>query len=1168
MAENKSEIAKREEETLKFWQENKIFEKSVAKDAPRGNFVFYDGPPFATGEPHFGHVLPTTIKDIIPRFKTMQGFRVERKWGWDCHGLPIENLIEKELGFNSKREIEEYGIDKFNKAARDSVLRYADVWKRIIPRLGRWVDMENDYRTMDSTYTESVWWSFKKLHEKNRIYESFKSMQICPRCGTPLSNFEVNQGYKDVTDISVYAKFELVDEPRTFLLAWTTTPWTLPGNVALAISPNIQYVKVKSENTTYILARERVEHTFKDRAHEIIGEVSAKELIGKSYKPLFPYYKDAKLRTILGKPADNNLGWKIYAADFVTTEEGTGIVHIAPAFGEEDFELAKRENLPFVQHIRLDGTFKDEVTDFANQLAKPKEDPQRTDVEIIKYLAAKNTLFAKEKIIHSYPHCWRCDTPLLNYATSSWFVSVTAFKHILVKQNQKIHWVPESIGKNRFGDWLEGARDWAVSRSRYWGAPIPVWRCQKCHKIEVLGSIADIQNKTRRNNYFLMRHGQAENNITNILSSSPDNTHHLTEEGKKAVATSAVALRNKNIDVIIHSPFLRTSETAKIVKDVIKFKGETLTDIRLFEMNFGDLNGKPVEEYHHYYSLPEEELNTPLPNGESINDVKRRLGRFLYEIDKRYENKNILIITHDAPTAVLFSSAIGADDKKVMDIWGAAGDFLNPGQVIKVSFGAIPHNENYELDFHRPYIDQISWKCDCGGEFRRVPEVFDVWYESGSMPYGKIHYPFNSHSVIKTKSWFSAKEKPVEFPADFIAEGLDQTRGWFYSLLVLNYELFEETPYKNVVVNGLILAEDGRKMAKRLKNYPDLSETLNKFSADALRYFLITSPASRAEEVRFSEKGLDEVTKKIINRLQNVLSFYELYKKAEIEGHRVQGENILDQWILARLNQLNYQITTNLEKYELDKAARPINDFVDDLSTWYLQRSRERFRGEDENDKQRALHTLRAVLLESAKLLAPFMPFLAEDIYQKVKKGAWKESVHLENWSPHRDISRDDEIVLRQMSEARHHTSIGLKDRAKAGIAVRQPLLEIKIRGEKPREEIIGVTGAAINVGKVVYDKNLARASVLSLGITPELEEKGQVRELIRAIQNLRKEEGLQIGEIVTLANSTTAAGQALVNKFESEIRKTAGISRIHFENNNGKEVRVGNLVFKIQIKK
>src|SRR3989344_3411822 len=498
-------ISEKELEILKFWQENKIFEKSLAKPSPKGEFVFYDGPPFANGLPHYGHILAGTIKDVIHRYKTMRGYNVPRRWGWDCHGLPVENLVEKELKLPSKKDIETYGIAKFNAVARDSVMRFANEWREIIPRLGRWVDMENDYQTMDSEYTESVWWAFKKLHDKKLISEGFKSIHLCPRCETTLSNFEVSQGYKTVKDVAVTVKLKVKseklknkDEAYTYVWAWTTTPWTLPGNVALAINKKVIYCKYEIRNPKsqigraqraiaetkekdnkpknfkqgeiVILAKERAEKILKDYDCEIVKEFTGEKLIGLEYEPLFDYHaNDSKLK-------NRENGWKIYGADFVTTNEGTGIVHIAPAFGEDDYRLSESKNLPFIQHLTTNGKFKKEVLDFADKDAKPKGDPSKTDREIIEFLYNKGLLFAQEKISHEYPHCWRCDTPLLNYATSSWFVKVTAIKYILVKENEKIHWVPESVGKYRFGNWLSEARDWAISRSRFWGAPIPVWR--------------------------------------------------------------------------------------------------------------------------------------------------------------------------------------------------------------------------------------------------------------------------------------------------------------------------------------------------------------------------------------------------------------------------------------------------------------------------------------------------------------------------------------------------------------------------------------------------------------------------------------------------------------------------------------------------------------------
>ncbi|MBI5742770.1 MAG: class I tRNA ligase family protein, partial [Candidatus Niyogibacteria bacterium] len=495
-----------EEEVLAFWRENKIFEETLAKDAPRGDlpagrqdFVFYDGPPFATGLPHYGHILASVLKDAIPRYKTMRGFRVPRRWGWDCHGLPIENLIEKELTLKTKKDIEDYGIEKFNRAAKDSVLTYEKDWREIIPRIGRWVDMESGYKTMDASYTESVWWVFKTLYDKGLIYEGYKPMHICPRCETTLANFEVAQGYKDIVDLSVTVKFELRDtnlqihtndtnESKIYILAWTTTPWTLPGNVALAVNEKIVYAKIKKSKIKnqndnaklkndehYIIAKERIAEVLKDEEYEAVEEIMGAELVGRKYQPLFDYYaKDSELK-------NRENGWKIYGADFVTTEDGTGVVHIAPAFGEDDMKVGEKYHLPFVQHVGMDGRFKPEVTDFAGMLVKPKSDDEKerlsTDIAVIKYLQEQGSFFSKEKVTHSYPHCWRCDTPLLNYATSSWFVKVTDIKegaNGLIENNKKINWVPEHIRDGRFGKWLEGARDWAISRTRFWGAPLPV----------------------------------------------------------------------------------------------------------------------------------------------------------------------------------------------------------------------------------------------------------------------------------------------------------------------------------------------------------------------------------------------------------------------------------------------------------------------------------------------------------------------------------------------------------------------------------------------------------------------------------------------------------------------------------------------------------------------
>jgi len=1098
----KSEIALKEEKILEFWDKNKIFKKSVEKDAPGGNFTFFDGPPFATGLPHYGHILPGTIKDVIPRYQTMLGKRVDRRWGWDCHGLPVENIIEKELSLGSRQDIETYGIEKFNKYARDIVFRYADEWKKIIPRSGRWVDMEDDYRTMDSSYTESVWWSFKTLYDKGLVYQGFKSMLLCPRCETTLSNFEVNQGYKDITDISVTAEFELVGIPKTYLLAWTTTPWTLPGNAGLAINPNMEYVAVTGTEpgNTYILAKSRLEAVF-GKDYKIVRLVDPKELFGKKYKPLFNYYDNEKTE-------NRENGWKIYAGDFVTSEDGTGIVHIAPAFGEDDMNLGKENNLPFLQHVNKDGTFKSEVVDFARQKVKPAEDHQKTDVEIIKYLAKQGTLFSKEKIVHSYPHCWRCHTPLLNYATTSWFIKVTAFQ--------------------RFGKWLEGARDWAISRSRYWGAPLPVWEREDGGRV-VVGSLSDLKDRVgRRNKYYLMRHGGSEGNVKGVISCRVDGHDPLTEDGKKQAKDSARGLVGEKIDLIISSPFERTRETAEIVAEEVGIdKSSVVFNESLGEIYCGEFDGKHWNDF---------DFTNKHEGAETMQDIQHRVMKAMYEIDSKYEGKNILIVSHGGPLSVAELGSRGLSYKDINKYY--FGNLFKNAEVRKSDFVALPHNETYEIDLHRPYIDDVVLHDKDGSALRRVPEVFDCWYESGSMSFAEHHYPFEN------KDEFEKKNGSI-FPADFIAEGLDQTRGWFYTLLVLSVGLFDKVPYKRVVVNGLVLAEDGRKMSKSLNNYPDPMDIVNKYGADALRYYLISSPLVKAEDFNFSEKGVDEVYKKLIQKIYNVLSFYEMYLPAltsrgqagPVEKIGEPKETILDTWITARLNELLETVTVSLDKYELDRASRPILDFVDDLSTWYLRRSRDRFKSEDESVRFSASFYTALVLRKLATVLAPFVPFIAEEVYGRV--GGEKESVHLENWPKSEGF---DSKIIEDMKKVREVVTSALELRQKAGHKVRQPLASLSIH-DSFSQELLEIIGDEVNVKKVSVSDDLEMK--LDITLTDELKDEGFVRDIIRSIQDARKSEGLSPSEKIHLVINTNK--KSVVDSYSGMIKAPTQIVDISY---------------------
>ncbi|MFA7309489.1 MAG: isoleucine--tRNA ligase [Candidatus Paceibacterota bacterium] len=946
---SRSEIALREEGILRFWKENDIFNKSVAKPAPKGEYVFYDGPPFATGLPHYGHIVASVIKDVVPRYRTMRGYSVPRVWGWDCHGLPIENIVEKELGFKHKKDIKALGVAKFNELCRARVLTYAHEWEKVIPRIGRWADMEHAYRTMDKPFMESVWWAFKQLWDKGLVYEDYRSMHICPRCETTLSQTEVSEGYKDVKDIAVTVKFKLKNLEKiglsgnVYMLAWTTTPWTLPGNVALAVGEGIRYAKLSFTDETFILAKDKVVDVLKNTPYAQLngaelGIVDGKDLVGLEYEPPFDYYiNDKNLK-------NRENGWKVYAADFITADSGTGIAHEAPAFGADDWELAKKVNLPFVQHVNFDGTMKAEVTDFAGMEVKPRSDDDKerlgTDIAVLKYLQDHGTFFSKENIVHSYPHCWRCDTPLLNYATSSWFVNITKIKDNLLNSAKSINWSPEHIKEGRFGKWLEGARDWSISRQRFWASVIPVWVCEKCKKQRVFGSASELEE---------------------------------------------------------------------------------------------------------------------------------------------------------------------ASDKKVDDL-------------------------------HKHIVDEVTVPCGCGGVMRRVPDVLDTWFDSGSMPYGERHYPFEDKERFEKT-----------FPAQFIAEGIDQTRAWFYYLHVLAGAIFGSNAFQNVIVNGIVLAEDGKKMSKKLQNYPDPMEVVEKYGADALRMYLLSSPVMQSENLSFSEKGVDEIAKKNLGRLGNVLAFYQLYADDTVRDWK--SENVLDKWIIARLDALIRESTAGFEKYQLDNATRPVAGFIDDLSVWYLRRSRDRFKEEGE-EKEAALATMRFVLHRLALVMAPTAPFFAEYLFQAVREGEDEESVHLASWP---EVSyqpsfwtklfggNESRTILEMMDIARSVVTQALDARDKAGIKVRQPLASLIIpTASKLSPEYLAIIAEEVNVKKV---ERSGVSIVLDTNMTPELEEEGLVRGLVRTIQQYRKESGMKPGEqgryVVAPEN------RVIAKKNRTQIEKATGTTLV-----------------------
>jgi isoleucyl-tRNA synthetase len=1095
-------INEKELATLAFWEKGRIFEKSVetpAGNAPLGSYSFYDGPPFATGLPHYGHILAGTIKDAVPRYHTMCGKSVRRKWGWDCHGLPIENLIEKELSLKSKKDIEEYGIGKFNALASDSVLRYDQEWKKIVPRLGRWVDMEEAYKTMDATYTESIWWAWKNLYEKGLAYEGNKMMHICPRCETPLAQSEVGLEYHDVTDLSVTAKFELVDEPGTYVLAWTTTPWTLPGNTALALHKDIVYVKIKHTvdfvSSQYILAKSRVSDYFKDESQfEIVVEMQGDALVGKKYTPVFPYFLDKDIEH------KENI-WKIWHADFITEDSGTGIAHEAPAFGAEDMELAKANNIPVIKHVKMDGTFTADVIDFAGMKVKQKDDTQSADIEIIKWLAHSGKLFEKHKIIHSYPLCWRCKTPLLNYATSSWFVDVPKIKDRLLAENSKIGWVPTHTRDGRFGKWLEGAREWAVSRSRYWGAPLPVWKSEG-GDVVVLGSLkelAELSTHKPKNTYTLMRHGEAESNAHNVFETTGDPNNHLTEKGIAQVKEKAEELASRGVDLIIASPFVRAQETARIVSERLGVPIET--ENRLREYHMGVFDGKDVREYLDYFAHSYLKLDIRPEGGESHRDIMNRSMAAIYDIEKRYAGKHVLIITHGGPIRMMIMGGELKTEEEVMyDEQSEMTQFYLPNAgTYTLNLAMVPRDETGAVNLHRPYIDDVVLEKG-GVRYTRIGDVFDCWFESGSMPFASLHYPFENKELFDKN-----------YPADFIAEGVDQTRGWFYSLINLGVGLFDRAPYKHVVVNGLVLAESGVKLSKSEKNYTDPMILVEKYGADAVRYALLSSPVVKGENVQFSDDMVSDVYKKIILRLENVVSLYSL-NKPEVVNPASTSLHVLDVWMLGRVHELVVQATKGYESYALDEATRCILDVVDDLSVWYVRRSRDRLKGDTgEVDRMHAYETLAYVLLTLSKVMAPVMPFLAERVYKDV--GGEKESVHLESWPVAGEIST---VSNNLMTSVRSLVSALLMKRTEAKINVRQPLAQALIHSNLP-DAYLEIIKDEVNVKHVRYEEGDPSEVFLDISISEALLQEGDVRNLMRAIQDARKQLGLSPKDVAVL---------------------------------------------------
>lgn len=1097
----------KEKEMLAFWVKEKIFEKSLAQRKGRKKFVFYEGPPYANGLPGIHHLEARAFKDLVARYKTMRGFFVPRKAGWDTHGLPTEMSVEKKLGIKTKREIEEkIGIERFVEEARADVFAYKKEWEDFTRRMGYWLDLKNAYVTMDNAYMEKLWGILKTIWQKKLLYDDFKVLPWCTRCGTALSSHEVALGYKKVTDTALYVKFKLKPgqkignfktDNNTYILSWTTTPWTLPGNVALAVGKDVDYIIWRTERETLIIAKQIQEEKpalLPQKAGTHIPTlypteyVKGKDLICLSYEPLFevPELKSEK-------------SYKVYAADFVSASEGTGIVHTAVMYGEDDYSLSKSVGLPRFHTVDETGKFIKTLTyNFAGKYVK---DPE-TEKQIIDFLKEKgNRIFSAESYEHDYPFCWRCDSPLLYYARHGWWIAMTKLRIQLLANNKRINWFPSYLKEGRFGKWLREVKDWAISRERYWGLPLPIWECQSCRHHEVIGSLADFDKKTLRapRTFLVMRHGEANHNVNGMTGpATPEHDvgNHLTKRGRLQVMQSAKKLKKIGIDCIVTSPLTRAQETAAIV--AVELKAPIEIHDRIYDYDVGDWHNKSVEETDRLLPL-EYRFEKPFPGGESLRDVRIRMVNALQDILKKYSGKTILLISHGDPLWVLNAGLEGIEEKKYHAQW-----YPKTGEVKRITLHNWPYSHSRgELDLHRPSIDEISLKCPrCGGEARRVKEVVDVWFDSGAMPFAA----------------------GVAYPADFIGEAIDQTRGWFYTLLAVATALGKGAPYKNVLTLEFVLDEKGKKMSKSRGNIVKPMPLMEKYGADAARWYFFTINQPWDSKL-FSESDVAR-SRNALALFWNSFLFLKMYT-SKIANCKLKIENLslLDKWILARLNEVAGEMTRKLDVYDIVDAARALETFMgDDLSRWYIRRSRDRFKRENQ-DAKIAAEVLRTVLQETAKLLASFAPFMAEAVYQGA--GGKKKSVHLEDWviplrgiSIYRYIEKGGEVLLKEMKEARKIVAEALEARAQAGIKVRQPLAALKIKNQELRiknQEFLSLIKKEVNVHEIFFDDGIKEEVEIDTIITPALKEEGEIRELMRLIQDARKKAGLKPGEKASL---------------------------------------------------
>lgn len=1135
---HKSDTAKREEEILAFWKEKDIFKKSLEKESPQGEFIFYEGPPTANGKPGIHHLEARSFKDVILRYKTMRGYHVRRKGGWDTHGLPVELQVEKELGLQSKKDIEEYGVAAFNKKCKESVWQYVELWEKFTDRIGYWVDQENPYITYETSYIESVWNIFKKISEKDLLYKDYRVVPWCPRCGTALSSHELAQGYKDVKDLSVYVKLKIKGFDGAYFLAWTTTPWTLPGNVALAVGKDIEYVEAKVGDEILVLAKERL--SLLESEYKIVAEHKGEEMVGMEYEPLYPFIQDQKDMEGLEN------AFKVYIADFVNTEDGTGIVHTAVMYGQDDFELGTKVGLPKYHLVNEDGHFKDGLDFLSGKFVKDEE----TAVDIIKDLAHRNLLFKKEKYEHSYPHCWRCKTSLIYYARDSWYIRMSDLRDKLVKENENINWEPSHIKEGRFGEWIREVKDWAISRERYWGTPMPVWQDMDGNRM-VIGGVDDLKKYLKpKNTYYVMRHGESDHNVGNFISNDPNNNSHLTENGKEQVRKATESLKDIGFTKIFVSHFSRTKETVEIVSEVLGIsKDNIVIDERLGELRVGDsYEGKTIDEYHAFFTSIKDRFKRAPEGGEMLTELVKRAGEFLYSFEAENTGEKVLIISHEATINAMHmvTEAKSIDDA----VYIKQSEKHNPktGEVSELVFWPAPHNEDYFIDLHKPYIDDVKLVDEDGKEFTRVKEVMDVWFDSGAMPFAQDHYPFENKDWVENKG----------FPADYISEAIDQTRGWFYTLHAIGVLMDRGNAYKNVICLGHILDEEGKKMSKSLGNIVDPWLMADKYGIDAVRLWMY-SVNQPGESKNFDEETVDEIVKKVFNLIKNSHAFYELYADDQVVP-RGDSDNVLDKWILSRFYELVKEGQDRLDAYKIFEAARMLRDFANDLSTWYIRRSRDRFKS-DREDKQKALETTRFVLRSLAQYMAPFTPFFAEDLYQKVREFSDPESVHVDVWPEAREV---DMKVLENMEIVRTIVSDALRLRAEKKVKIRQPLASLSIK-EDLSPEYLELIKDEVNVKEV---KTGQGELFLDTEITEELKKEGRVRDVIRLIQDERKQNNFVPSDVVGATFDTSDELKGIIEEFAETIQKETGLKDIEFKGLSGEKRKIDDLEIGIELEK